>query len=88
MVDERDRWSCANPFDGGGYVDLAGFGIDPQAAIVGDGVLFSALADRSYGFYESNQMGLAFSDDGFLQYGGPDFYEGRCRDPARAARRG
>ncbi len=73
--------SCANPFNGGGYVDLAGFGIPPQPAVVGDGVLFTALPTRSYGFYESNQMGLAFSDDGFLQYGGPDFYTGEVETP-------
>ncbi len=72
---------CVNPFDGTGYVNLADFNIFPQASLVGDGVMITALTDRTFGFYEQNQSGLSFTDDGFLVYGGADFYTGDIATP-------
>ena len=59
----------------GGYVDLEGFGIFPQAAIVGDGLAWSAFSaqDPFQHFGASPGFtGLSFNDDGLVQFASGD----------------
>jgi uncharacterized repeat protein (TIGR01451 family) len=57
---------CAPPITGG-YIDLAAFGIAPQAGIEGDGIVVSAFGATAppYEFYEDPTAGINFTDDGF-----------------------
>ncbi len=73
--------SCANPFNGGGYLDLAGFGFGPDPLVTGDGVLYTALSSREFGYYEDTQSGISFTDDGYLVYGGIDNWSGDVGTP-------
>jgi hypothetical protein len=80
ITTSADDPSCVNPFTGTAeYTDLAEFGIPANSGVVGDGVAFTAFADKSFGFYGTQYRGLGFSDDGFLMYDGPANYRG---DPA------
>ncbi len=62
--------TCINPFTGkASYLDLAGLGIEPQAAVTGDGVAFTTATAFNYGLYGQYGKGLTFTDDGFLVFG-------------------
>ncbi|MBN2006405.1 MAG: S8 family serine peptidase [Anaerolineae bacterium] len=50
----------------GGYVNLAGFGIPPQAGITGDTGTWTALTGQHpFQFYGIDNTGVSFTDDGF-----------------------
>jgi len=53
----------------GGYVNLAGFGINPQSGISGDSKAWTAFsAQNPYVFFGQSYTGLGFTDDGFLVF--------------------
>ncbi len=63
--------SCDTGF--GGYVDLEGFGIFPQSAIVGDGLAWSAFSGQDpFQHFGGNFVGLNFTDDGLVQFNSTD----------------
>jgi len=59
----------------GGYVDLEGFGIFPQAGIVGDGAAWTAFSGQDPFQHFGNlpgYTGLGFTDDGLVQFASTD----------------
>lgn len=73
----------------GGYVDLAGFGIFPQAGIVGDSTVWSMSPGAvPYNFYGVDYPTISFTDDGFAifdyanNYGGSPWTNQNIPDPA------
>ena len=61
----------------GGYVDLGAFGINPQSAVTGDTVRFTAFSTGSqFNFFGTNYTGLTFSDDGFAMFDQANNYAG------------
>ena len=53
----------------GGYVNLEGFGINPQSTIAGDTKAWTAFpAQTPYNFFGQSYTGLGFTDDGFLVF--------------------
>ncbi len=63
-----DPVACAMPLASPeGYLDLAGYGIAPQAGIEGDGVVFNAFGATAppTEFFEDATAGISFTDDGF-----------------------
>ncbi len=68
VTTSADDPTCDTGF--GGYVDLAGFGIMPQAAITGDSQAWTTgLAQNPFQFYGgSRENGITFTDDGFAYF--------------------
>jgi len=61
----------------GGYVNLQGFGIFPQASITGDTVRFTAFSTGTpFNFYGTDYTGVSFTDDGFAIFDGANNYGG------------
>lgn len=60
-----DNPACDMPF-GGGYIDLAGFGILPQADLTGDTFTATFFSTQNpVEFYGAPKSGLTVTDDGF-----------------------
>ncbi|PKO14971.1 MAG: hypothetical protein CVU39_12920 [Chloroflexi bacterium HGW-Chloroflexi-10] len=61
----------------GGYVDLAGFGINPQSGIFGDTDAWTAFPTQNpFVFFGEEYTGLGLSDDGFLIFDTANNYAG------------
>lgn len=59
--------SCDTGF--GGYVNLANYGINPQASVVGDTQTWTAFTGQTpINFYGVNYTGVSFTDDGYLVF--------------------
>ena len=71
----------------GGYVDLAGFGIAPNAAISGDTKVWTVSATVPFNFYGVDYPAISFTDDGFAifdyanNYGGSPWTNQAIPDP-------
>ncbi|MEE6273973.1 S8 family serine peptidase [Georgenia wangjunii] len=81
--------ACANPLNGGGYVDLASLGsfaTDP--GVSGDTVAFTVSSASPFSFYGIDYNGITLTDDGFVvfdsatNYGGAPWEPQALPDPA------
>jgi uncharacterized repeat protein (TIGR01451 family) len=73
----------------GGYVDLAGFGISPNAGVSGDTKVYTTFSTGDpINFYGQSYTGASFTDDGFVifnqaaNYGGAPWTAQAIPDPA------
>jgi len=66
MTTSNSDPNCAVPLaNSGAYLNLAAYGINPNATIQGDTIWFSAFASGSqFGYWDNLHTGINFTDDG------------------------
>jgi uncharacterized repeat protein (TIGR01451 family) len=63
---QQDPGSCSVPLaNSGAYLDLSAFGVNPQPAIAGDTIWFSAFSTGApFSYWGGSYQGVSFTDDG------------------------